>query len=264
MTERTRRIARLALGVVVPHTAVVLVQRGRARRRRQRRDASRPAPAARASRAFAYEEAVDLLVARGVDERVIRLGSMPRAQMEFAGDMVDRHAPSGPLRALHVGNFLGLSLAALSDVVVRHDPGSTVVSVDPNLSPLGVDHPQDHVVALLESFGLQRSNLVICGHSLERSSGGPAGENVLESLERLGQRFDLALVDGSHDPAYLRRELVVIARLLEDGGLLMLDDVSTAYPEVRVVFDELVDRPEWPVEKVGRDERLGVLRKTGS
>ena len=56
----------------------------------------------------------------------------------------------------------------------------------------------------------------------------------------------------------------MIVRLLEEGGLLMLDDVSTAYPEVRVVFDELVDRPEWPLEKVGRDERLGVLRKTGS
>ena len=108
------------------------------------------------------------------------------------------------------------------------------MSIDPNQSPLGVDHPQDHVVALRES------------------------------LERLGQRFDVALIDGSHDPAYLRRELVVIVRLLEEGGLLMLDDVSTAYPEVRVVFDELVDRPEWPLEKVGRDERLGVLRKTGS
>jgi hypothetical protein len=59
---------------------------------------------------------------------------------------------------------------------------------------------------------------VICGHSLERASGGPAAESVLESLELLGQRFDVALVD----------------------------------------------RPEWPLEKVGRDEPLGVLRKTGS
>jgi hypothetical protein len=30
------------------------------------------------------------------------------------------------------------------------------------------------------------------------------------------------------------------------------------------VFDELIDRPEWPLEKAGRDERLGVLRKTGA
>jgi predicted O-methyltransferase YrrM len=261
VTERTRRIARLALGLVVPHTAVVLVQRRRARRHRATLLVRRPAPAARASRAFDYDEAVALLVGRGIEEDVVRLGSIPRVTMAFAGEVVGRHSRPGPLRVLHVGNFLGLSLAALSDIAVRHDAQSVIVSVDPNLTHLEVEDPQAHVLALLAEFGLQRNNLVICGYSLEGSGDGDASEHTLNSLERLGQRFDLVLVDGNHDTAYLRRELEVIVRLLDDGALLMLDDVSHAYPEVRALFDALVDDEAWPLEKLGRDERLGVLRK---
>jgi predicted O-methyltransferase YrrM len=136
------------------------------------------------------------------------------------------------------------------------------VSIDPNLTHLEVEDPQAHVLALLAEFGLHRNNLVICGYSLEGTDDGAAGEHTLNSLERLGQRFDLVLVDGNHDTAYLRRELEVIVRLLDDRGLLMMDDVSHAYPEVRALFDELVDLPDWPFEKIDRDERLGVLRKT--
>lgn len=260
MTQRTRRIVRLVVGLFVPHTVVVLVQRMRSRRRAPGL-VVRPVAGARTPRPFAYEDAVSLLVARGVDEDVVRLGSIGARSLAFAAEAIGKHAPPGPLRVLHVGNFVGLSLAALSDVVVRHDPGSVVVSIDPNRTHLGVEDPQSHVLALLNEFGLQRGNVVVCGYTFEGSADGPAGEDTLPDLERLGQRFDLAVIDGNHDTAYLRRELEVVVRMLEDGGLLILDDVSHAYQGIRELFDELVAGDAWPLRKVGRDERLGVLRK---
>jgi predicted O-methyltransferase YrrM len=261
VTERTRRIARLAVGVFIPHTLVVLVRSRRARHRRERLGGYPPA-AERAARAFDHEAAVALLVERGVPKDVATLGSVPLASMDLAGEQVARHARPGPLRVLHVGNFLGLSLVALSDTAVRHHPDSVVVSIDPNLTHLEVEDPQDHVLALLTEFGLQNACAVICGYSLEGSARGPAGENTLGSLERLGQRFDVAMVDGNHDPDYLSREIEAITRLLDDGGLLVIDDVSGAYPEVRALFDRLVDDPAWPFERLALDDRLGVLRKT--
>lgn len=261
MTQRTRHVVRLAVGLFVPHTVAVLAQRFRAHRASRTRVAHPPSEAR--TRPFDYDEAVSLLLERGVDEDALRLGSIRARSMGFAAGIIARHAPPGPLRALHVGNFVGLSLTALSDILVRHDPDSIVVSVDPNLAPLGVDRPQNHVVALLTEFGLQRGNVVICGYTLEGRVGGPAGENTLPSLERLGQRFDLAMIDGNHTPAYLRRELETIVRMLEDGGLLMLDDVSHSHEGVRRLFDELVADDAWPLRRVARDERLGVLRKAG-
>ena len=262
MNQRIPRAARLAAGLLVPHTVVVLVQRSR-QRRRVARLVRRAEPPVRSSRQFDYEDAVALLIARGVDEEIVRVASIGRSSMRFVASLVERNSPRRPLRALHVGNFVGVSLAALSDVLARHDRDSVIVSVDPNLTHLGVEDPQSHALALLAEFGLERGNVVVCGYSLEATGAAPGGEEVLPGLERAGARFDLALIDGNHDSAYLRREVEVLARLLEPAALLFLDDVSPAYPDVRALFEELAADADGPFENVARDERLGVLRRRG-
>ena len=268
--RRARRIARLTAGMFIPHTAVVLARQlgGRA----PRAPVALQAPEGGVA-PFSYEEAVSFLVSQGIDEQAVRVGSIPAASLRVIEDTVERHLPRRPLYVLHVGNFVGLSLAALSDIAMRHDPASTVMSVDPNLPVLGVDHPQGAAVALLSHFGLQRNNVVVCGYSLERAeahtvlgsfaSAEPAGEETLVSLERLGVYFDLVLIDGNHDAAYLRRELEALVRLTGEGALLALDDVSHVYKDVRRLFKEVAGDDGWPLEEVERDERVGVLRRVG-
>ena len=252
---------RLAVGVFVPHTAVVAYT-ARARRRQRRRLAQAVTVAGTGGPPpFAYEPAVAFLTGRGIDEGTVRLGSIPEESMGVVAEAIARHAPDGPLRALQVGNFVGVSLAALTDVLVRRDPGSVVVSIDPGLPHLGVRDPQREALALLGEFGLQRNNVVVPGYSLGRSREGAACEDVLANLERLGQRFDVALIDGNHDAGYVRAELGVLVRLLNDGGLLVLDDVSPEYAGLRDLFQEVVGDGAWPLERVAGDARLGVLRK---
>ncbi len=214
-----------------------------------------------------------MLVGRGVDEDLIRLSSIDASSLRFIEETVAREVPRGPLRALHVGNFVGVSLAAVSSIVVRHHPESVVVSIDPNLPHLDVQNPQGHVLALLDHFGLQDNNIVIPGYSLERAlnetkagtfEDQPACEHTLRSLGRLGQRFDLALIDGNHLGHYLRREIDILVRLMSEGALLLLDDVTAHFPDVRDLFDAIAADRSWPLEKIGQDDRLGVLRKTAT
>ena len=261
-----KRTLRLIAGLFVPHTVVVLAQRLMPRLR-PRRAPERLGPAAghRSGVAppFSYEDAVSFLTSRGLDEHSVRLGSIQEGSMAFAAEVIARHLPRGPVRALQVGNFVGISLAALSDILVGDDPRSLVVSIDPNVKHLGVDDPQSHVLALLSHFGLQDNNLVISGYSLDGPGGDDAAcENTLASMERLGQRFDLALVDGNHEPGYVRGEVELLVRLLNEGGLLILDDVSHSHKGIRELFKEAAGGATWPLEKVGSDERLGILRKT--
>jgi hypothetical protein len=229
------------------------------------------APPGVSPRPFSFEEAVALLISRGLNEEAIRLSSIPERHLQFAGAAIARNCPRRPLRALHVGNFVGVSLAALSGIVIQHDPGSLVVSVDPNLPHLGVHSPQDHVLALLAHFGMQRNNVMICGYSLHRTdnktklgtiAASPACEQTLENLERLGHQFDLALIDGNHSADYLSGELAVLVRLLPGGALLILDDVSRSYPHIQDLFREVAASPAWPFEKVAHDGNIGILRRT--
>jgi len=132
------------------------------------------------------------------------------------------------VRALHVGNFVGVSLCHLSWLARERHPDSTVVSIDPNIAHREIEDPQAHVVALLHHFGLLANNLIIPGYTLEQTAGeattgnieadhlaGLACENVLAALEHLcGPRFDLVLLDGNHEQSYLAREFAALGGLL--------------------------------------------------
>ena len=76
-----------------------------------------------------------------------------------------------------------------------------------------------------------------------------------------GLRFDVVMIDGNHEPDYLRREVATIAQLLDPGGVLALDDVDTWWRELAAVFTEISESDEWPFEQVGYDGRVGLLRR---
>lgn len=223
------------------------------------------------TRPFSWQEAVDFLAGRGIADDAMLLGSMPEASVRFMADTIRPHCPRRPLRAVHVGNFVGVSLAGLTDALVRHDPASVVISVDPNLRHLGVEDPQRHVLALLDHFGLQANSIVTSGYSLHRVANETpvgtfadeaAGEETLDCLGRLGQRFDVALLDGNHDAGYVRREVGLLVRLLAPDALLVLDDVRNENTRLPELYDELVADRAWPLEEIAQDGRVGILRRT--
>jgi hypothetical protein len=272
-------ILRKVAGLIVPHS-VVVYRRTRADKLRRERVArmlaGAPPPA---QRSFTYDAAVQVLVERGLDEYTVRLGSMlPESLAFIRATIVDAFRDDRPLWALHVGNFVGVSLAAVASALREVHPESLTISVDPNIPHLGVDDPQSHALALLTSFGLQRSNLVVCGYTFEKTPGSDAlpvegyeveeawsreaaCENALPNLARTGAQFDVAVLDGAHIGSYARRELELLVRLIRPGGLVFLDDVDATWKEIEAVFDEAA-AGALPVERFDHDGRVGVLRRT--
>src|SRR5438270_9107261 len=221
-----------------------LWKRARRRHRLQAEARLRAAPPSNTR----VEDWIRFLVARGLDEYQVREGSVPEDSLDYMAEQVLARLQSDrPLRALHIGNFVGISLSYISLLVRERHRDSLVVSVDPNIPHRGIDNPQSHAVALLDHLGLLERNLMITGYTLERSdeavtdSGYAAGvgpENVLAALfEFAGPSFDLALIDGSHEEQYLAREIAAVRRLLRDDGIVVFDDVKE-WAGVAKVFRE--------------------------
>jgi len=221
------------------------------------------------------EQAIGFLVDRGLDEHAVREGSMPEGSFDYTAELIsDRLPRDRPVRALHVGNFVGVSLCFFSWLVRERHPGSVVVSVDPNTTHRGVEDPQAHVLALLGHFGLLDANLIVPGYTLEQTIGeagseteadhleGLACEHVLAGLKRLcGQRFDLVLLDGNHEQSHLARELTALEGLLAENAIVVFDDV-TEWEGVVEVFRQAL-RDERFVE-LGQDGRVGILQVRGA
>lgn len=225
---------------------------------------------------YSYEAAVAHVVATGATtERQVRMGSVPEESLATIIATLDAELSAPQPRLLHVGNFVGISLSYLLNWA-RTRNGFTV-SVDPDLPHRGVERPQRVVCELLSHFGLSDRHLLVCGYSLQKcfSNDGvvfgdydpaaawaaeTAPENVLPGLVTAGHRFDAVFVDGNHDGAYLRQELAEITRLIEPGGVLVLDDVDENWDQIRGLFHE-VGNGGWPYEPVLADGRVGILRR---
>lgn len=280
-----------AVKAVVPHGIVRAYQEKEMRKEKLRRDAAQRARIeAREKRRlkikeavsrgaiypFDYEDAVGFLEERGINIEAIRRGTMPAENLENMRRHLDRLDTGRPIVALHIGNFVGISLAYLANALGELHRGSKVISIDPNLTFIGVVRPMEAVLALLAHFGLDDRVAVLTGYSLEKniSNDGQVDSGYdplvnwknehgctqqLELLASLApKRFDLCLIDGNHDAEYLRRELGQIAQLLRPGGLLVLDDVSSGWPAIQSVFEQFSSRE---FEKILADGRIALLAR---
>lgn len=229
------------------------------------------------TKSFDYDDALRFAVAtRRGSARDIREGSMPREALEFIASSLPKPLPKRKLRGLHIGNFVGISLAHITDAARRLDPQTVVLSIDPNVPHRGVDSPQDLVVGLMNRYGLEANWMPVTAFSLEPSPiydvknakrsptafasyHGQSGSDGLANLDRLGCKFDFVLIDGNHSAAYLRRELAAIAKIVRPGALIFLDDVDVEnWQEVHAVF---TNARSIGFAQVAHQGRVGVLRR---
>jgi hypothetical protein len=271
-----------AVKYVMPHGLMQQILRAQRRRLIATHNTAQASVAAQQI-PYSYNAAVEFHCARGLPRSHVVGGSMPESTLAYCSKTLDDLIPTKvdrPLIGLHVGNFLGVSLSHFVNYVRQRNEKSVVVSVDPNLIHRGIEHPQKHVIAILNHFGLQ-GNAVICvgystGKSLSNDGTAFIGENgveydpyagfeseqscegALSNLCTISEgRFDFAVVDGNHEGSYLRRETAVVRRLLKREGILILDDVSDAWTEIKAEYDDL-QSGGW--RAIAADGRVGVLQ----
>jgi hypothetical protein len=162
-----------------------------------------------------YEGLFSDLISRGLNEKQIRLGSMPLNSLLAINDIIKEHHNEKDIIALHIGNFVGVSLSFFTKCIL--DVGtsnSLIISIDPNLPHRGIDNPMSHVNYLLSKYRLNRNSMILCGYSLEKSISNDgefyteydsyekfeienAPENAIENLLKIKQSYiDLVLIDG--------------------------------------------------------------------
>ena len=273
-----------AVKYVMPHGLVQQVFRAQAVRRRLA-DAHNTTQASVVAKQvpYSYSAAIEFHCARGLPRGHVIGGSMPDSTLAYCSMTLDELIPASdetPLVGLHVGNFLGVSLTHFANYVRQRNENSVIVSIDPNLKHRGIEYPQRHVIAILNYFGLQKNVIICAGYSTNKtlSNDGIAFidtngveydpysrfeseqscENTLPSLCTISRgMFDFAVVDGNHEGNHLRRETAMVRPLLKPQGILILDDVSDAWTEIKAEYDDLKSKG-W--RAVAADGRVGVLQ----
>jgi Methyltransferase domain len=274
MSSRSAYLRQLA-GYVVPHT---ILESFRAKRRRekqamegQRTEAIKEALRAKSCQEvtpYRWSDAVDFLAALNCDRSDVIVASMPERSLDYCCRELEQRIKARPVLGLQIGNFVGVSLCHFTDFVRRLDERSTIVSIDPNLRPRGIENPLEKVISCLNRYDLQSNSVILTGYSLEKSSSDATDpearfdqefscENQLPQLARLmPECFDFAVIDGNHDEQYLTREIVAIHRVLKPGGLLILDDVD--WESAGGVYRTLDPQCH---ERLATDGRVGLAMK---
>lgn len=225
---------------------------------------------------YSYADSIEALCNRGLSRDHVVGGSMTEGSLQFLMGAQARRQKFEPIRVLHVGNFVGVSLCYVVAAAKQAHRDSLVVSIDPNLPHRNVHRPQEHVLWLLSRYRLTSNSLILTGYSLEKCMSNDginfgfdprltfeqehAPINQLPHLLSLcGAVFDLAIIDGNHDPDYLQREVAVLDALLKPDGMLALDDINPSWPQLQRVHQELRIK----YLDFGTDGRIALLVKPG-
>lgn len=271
------------LKCIIPYNVVVLKYQLMAKKqqaiRQERIDNVKAQPQTKPRTDFSYQEAIRFLsTTLNREPEQVQEGCIAETSLEYCTEFLVQRAHGKPMVGLHVGNFVGLSLAYLTDAILRIHPASVMISIDPNIPHRGIENPLSIVTALLTHFGLQEHNLILTGYTLEKSVSNDGyifndydpvsrfqeEQSCEQQLERLAclmpGGFDFCMIDGNHEENYLRREVELMAGLLKADGLMFLDDVTPQWEGVANVFHHF-DHEHY--EKLGTDWRVGVIRKKG-
>jgi hypothetical protein len=226
--------------------------------------------------AYDYQAIVAYLVEQGVPEHHIYQGSIPLKSLEFINQIVlSKISPVSPISVLHIGNFVGVSLAFIASKIVELNSRSVVVSIDPNIPHRAIENPQSLVMKLLCTCGLQRHVIPITGFSIDKNlsnDGTVFGEydptrlfldeasceHVLTNMHLFfKEAFHVACLDGNHDASYLEKEIVSMLPLMKKDGWIIFDDVDTAWVEIQDIFKNVA---RWGLNSVATDGRVGIAR----
>jgi len=166
-----------------------------------------------------------------------------------------------PSRILEIGMANGISSAYMA----RAQTGYTnMPSAHRIIDPFQSSQWQNAGKTLLKRLGLDHNVSVVEDYSFR----------AIPELEKKGERFDLAFIDGNHCLDYTLSDLLLADRVLHPAGLIVLDDstdfgvkVAVRYLDKyrsnlkRIVFDS--PWVHFIREVTNRRRRLTVYQKIG-
>ena len=164
----------------------------------------------------------------------------------------------GPVRALEIGSFEGLSSVCIAEKMLNY-PGSFLKCVDPFLS-IDNDHFQCMSNETEENF---RHNISICKNSdkiefMKMSS--------VDFFKTNTETFNFIYVDGSHDPDVIVNDMEESFKVLENGGIMWCDDylggpdVPDAEKPIKQAMDKWFDKYTGQYEVILNSYQIAIQK----
>jgi predicted O-methyltransferase YrrM len=150
----------------------------------------------------------------------------------------------GALQTLESGLGFGIATLFICEALVANGPDARHVAADPNqlaalpdhstsFAGLGLQHLEEAGVDDLVEFHAEESQV------------------VLPRLLTIGRRFDLAFLDGNHRFEGVFLDLIYSGRLLEERGVVFVDD--TQLPGIRRAVNFCLTNLGWAIEEEGKE-----------
>lgn len=127
-----------------------------------------------------------------------------------------------PPRVLEVGVDRGVTFISLVAFLARCKDSFTVVGIDVRV--------QEQVQIVLNNLDLTSTQ---CAYLLEDNS-----LKVLPQMAAGGPLWDLVLIDGDHNYHTVSEELKVLEGLVEEGGMVVIDDYEGRWSERDLFYAE--------------------------
>jgi Methyltransferase domain len=226
---------------------------------------------------FDYQDVIQFLLNKGIPRLNVIEGSIPENSLLQIANYCQERFSGKKVFGIHVGNFLGVSLANITHACKEIHEESIVVAIDPNIPHRGVQRPNEVCSEVLSRYGLEDYVLFVQGYSLQKSFSNDgvnydevydpktkfaeevAASNQLRHLSRLSPGiYDFILFDGNHNSNYLLNEIKLAKSLLKNGGLIILDDVDQNWPTIKDIYE---NNEDVGLTQVFTDGRIGILEK---
>jgi glycosyltransferase involved in cell wall biosynthesis len=209
-----------------------------------------------------YDRILDVYEDLGLPRAVIGQWCIPKTD---AVDLFEVVQSSQPARILEVGTYVGVSTMVLAAAA---NGSAEVVTIDPNF-PVGVEMrsmgsdlanvdesipAQEICRRAAELLGLSNGIRLIQGGFASRETfvsrvGSPSLLTRVRGpdLVKQNQQFNLIFIDGLHYADVVHKDLILAARMLAKGGVILMHDCIGMWgTNVRTgIFRFLADHPEW-------------------
>lgn len=120
---------------------------------------------------------------------------------------------------LEIGSHEGKSSVWMLENLCNVD-GSTFTSIDPYLT----DDKTSPVSS--QTYQIFCYNISICKHKEKLTQHVARSQDILPKLVEKGEFFDIIYIDGSHHEEDVLFDLTYADKLLNTGGVILLDDVG--------------------------------------
>lgn len=166
-----------------------------------------------------------------------------------------------PARIIEIGMANGISSAYIAKAQNTYDKTRNAHTI---IDPFESSQWQNAGKALLKRLNLHHSVKVVEDYSLR----------AIPEMEKRGETFNFAFIDGNHCLDYTLSDLVLTDRVLHVGGLIVLDDSTDFGVKLAVRYLDKYRRNlkrirfDTPIghlirEVTNRRRRLTVYQKTG-